>query len=47
MGKTIEQIRIGKTSSVLRAIKLYVQIWTQFADHHPGPRLLEMSHQEA
>lgn len=27
--------------------KLAAKIWTQFADHHPGPRLLEVPHLEA
>jgi len=47
MGKMIEQIRIGKTSRLLRALELVLQMWTRSADHHPGPRLLEMSHTEA
>jgi len=41
MGKKIEQIWIGKTSTCLRVTKLATKIWTQFADHHPGLRPLE------
>ena len=41
MGKMIEQIWIGKTSIMTRALKLDKEIWTWPADHHTGQRLLE------
>ena len=47
MGKTIEQIWIGKTSRFHRDIKLVSEIWTQSADHHTGPRLLKTPYNEA
>jgi hypothetical protein len=34
----IEQIRIGKTSRLLRVGKLAFQMWTRSADHHTGLR---------
>jgi hypothetical protein len=40
----IEQIRTGKTSRLLRAGELVLQIWTRSADHHTGPRPLEAPH---
>jgi hypothetical protein len=47
MGAMIEQIWIGKTSEPLRVEKLVVQIRTRSADHHIGPRLLDMPQLEA
>lgn len=35
------------TNRLLRALELVLQMWTRSADHHPGPRLLEMPHTEA
>ena len=38
MGKTIEQIWIGKTSWTPRAYELALQIWTRSAHNHTGQR---------
>jgi hypothetical protein len=42
MGKMIEKIWIGNTSSNPRAEKLEEQIWIRSADHHTGPRRLDV-----
>ena len=37
----IEKIRTRQTSASLGALKLVREIWTPFADHHTGQRLLD------
>jgi len=42
MGEMIEKIWVGGTSISLRAEKLEEQIWIRSADHHTGPRRLDV-----